>query len=169
MKVLVALDGGETSSHVLPAARRVRELIPDAEVHLLTVLNPAKVKGRFSETSVPSAVGTTTGTLSVPLPPPLQAETHESAMQRGETEVRESLETLGGEQFPGAAVTVHVEWSDKPADAVVDLGEALDADVIAMATHGRKGLAHAFAGSVTDEVIRKANRPILVVGPSATG
>ena len=169
MKVLVALDGGETSSNVFPTARRVRELIPGAEVHLLTVLKPGKVKGSFDGRSVPSAVGTTEGTLSVPPPLPLQAETHEAAMQRKETEVRESLEALGGKEFPGVAVTVHVKWSDSPAEAVVGLGEALNADVIAMATHGRKGLAHAFAGSVTDEVVRKANRPILVVGQLAAG
>ena len=169
MKVLVALDGGETSTQVLPAARRVRELIPDAEIHLLTVLDPSKVKGRFKAPSSASTIGTAAGTLSVPPPAPQQAETHESAMQRRETEVRESLDAIANEHFQGAEVTVHVEWADKPADAVADFGEKLDVDVIAMATHGRTGLAHAFAGSVTEETIRKATRPVLVVGPSAAG
>jgi nucleotide-binding universal stress UspA family protein len=167
MKVLVALDGGETSFQVLPAARRVRELIPDAEVHLLTVLDPSKVKGKFQTTPRTEAVGTTAGLMSVPPPAPAQAESHGAAMRRKEMEVRESLEARGKQEFPGVVVTVHVEWSDKPADAVVICGETLKADVIAMATHGRTGLAHAFAGSITEEVIRKSTRPILVVGPFA--
>ena len=39
--------------------------------------------------------------------------------------------------------------------------------MIAVATHGRSGIAHAFAGSITEELIREATRPVLVVGPNA--
>jgi nucleotide-binding universal stress UspA family protein len=46
----------------------------------------------------------------------------------------------------------------------------LGADLIVMGTHGRRGLAHAWWGSVTEEVLREASVPVLVVNesPSAT-
>jgi nucleotide-binding universal stress UspA family protein len=42
-------------------------------------------------------------------------------------------------------------------------------DLIAMATHGRAGLSRVTAGSVTEEVLRKAEVPLLVtrVAPPA--
>jgi nucleotide-binding universal stress UspA family protein len=167
MKILVALDGGETSSHVLPAVGRASELIPDAEVHLLTVVSPSRIRGRYSATDVTSVVGTSTDNFSVAPPPPTLVENHTAAQERIATEVRESLEELGKQHFPDALAAVHVEWSDKPADALVEFGEAAEVDLIAMATHGRTGFAHAFTHSVADEVIHKATCPVLVVGPSA--
>lgn len=45
------------------------------------------------------------------------------------------------------------------------LGEAerLNADLIVMGTHGRRGLAKAFLGSTCDEVLRANRYPVLVV------
>lgn len=40
---------------------------------------------------------------------------------------------------------------------------SLGADLIVMGTHGRAGLAHAWWGSVTEEVIRSSKIPVLVV------
>ena len=36
-------------------------------------------------------------------------------------------------------------------------------DVTVMATHGRRGLDHLVLGSVTEQVLQRANRPILCV------
>ena len=41
-------------------------------------------------------------------------------------------------------------------------------DVIAMATHGRSGLARVLLGSVTDKVVRAAEIPVLVYRPKAS-
>ncbi|HEX8806757.1 MAG TPA: universal stress protein [Candidatus Aquilonibacter sp.] len=40
---------------------------------------------------------------------------------------------------------------------------AIGADAIVMGTHGRKGLAHAWWGSVTEDVLRDAVVPVIVV------
>jgi nucleotide-binding universal stress UspA family protein len=40
-------------------------------------------------------------------------------------------------------------------------------ELIVMATHGRTGLAHFWAGSITEDVVRSAPCPVLVIGPSA--
>lgn len=39
------------------------------------------------------------------------------------------------------------------------------ADLIAMATHGRTGVAHLFLGSVAEEVVRKSHIPVLLIRP----
>jgi nucleotide-binding universal stress UspA family protein len=59
----------------------------------------------------------------------------------------------------------------RPAAAILEAAKAHEADLIAMATHGRKGLARLVIGSVTEEVLRKAACPMLVrrsVNPDET-
>jgi nucleotide-binding universal stress UspA family protein/quercetin dioxygenase-like cupin family protein len=49
------------------------------------------------------------------------------------------------------------------ADEILRLSEALRCDLIVMGTHGRTGLARLLTGSVAEEVLRKAECPVLVV------
>ena len=60
----------------------------------------------------------------------------------------------------GAAVTVH----PYVAGAILDEAD-VDGAVVCMASHGRGGLGAALLGSITEEVLRKSPRPVLVVGP----
>ena len=50
-----------------------------------------------------------------------------------------------------------------PPDSILDAARAWSADVIVMGTHGRRGLSHAFYGSVVESVLRKSHCPILTV------
>ena len=43
----------------------------------------------------------------------------------------------------------------------------IDADVIVMGTHGRRGLSRALWGSVTEDVLREADVPVIVVRESS--
>jgi nucleotide-binding universal stress UspA family protein len=43
------------------------------------------------------------------------------------------------------------------------LAEELDADLIVLGTHGRKGIAHAILGSVAEQIVRTARRPVLTI------
>ena len=52
------------------------------------------------------------------------------------------------------------------ADIIVFRASALGAGLIAMATHGRTGLAGTFLGSVALEVIRRSLLPILLIRPA---
>jgi nucleotide-binding universal stress UspA family protein len=46
------------------------------------------------------------------------------------------------------------------------VADELDADLIVIGTHGRKGLARALLGSVAENVVRTATRPVLTIhGP----
>ena len=52
---------------------------------------------------------------------------------------------------------------DGPVDAILTVAEERDADWIVMGTHARKGAARALQGSITEEVVRKCNRPVMAV------
>ncbi len=58
--------------------------------------------------------------------------------------------------------TLH-EFSDSPADAILAAARKVKADVIVMASHGRKGFEALLLGSETQKVLAKATIPILVV------
>jgi nucleotide-binding universal stress UspA family protein len=56
----------------------------------------------------------------------------------------------------------------QPARVLVDTAVELDADLIAIATHGRGPVMRALIGSVTDRVVRLAPVPVLVVPAHAS-
>lgn len=50
-----------------------------------------------------------------------------------------------------------------PVDAVVAAGRQVNADVIVVGTHARKGIARAVQGSVAESILRASDVPVLVV------
>ena len=52
-------------------------------------------------------------------------------------------------------------------EVVCKVAEEIGANLIVMATHGRRGLGHVILGSVTERVLRDAPCPVLVVRPPA--
>jgi nucleotide-binding universal stress UspA family protein len=50
-----------------------------------------------------------------------------------------------------------------PATEILAAADELEVSMIAMGTHGRKGLAHLILGSVVEKVLRKSNVPVLSV------
>jgi nucleotide-binding universal stress UspA family protein len=65
----------------------------------------------------------------------------------------------------GLGIATHVSIVDggKPAEAIVQAAERLAVDAIAMASHGRGGLARTVLGSVAQEVVHRAHLPVYVV------
>jgi nucleotide-binding universal stress UspA family protein len=59
-----------------------------------------------------------------------------------------------------------VQGADAAA-AIVDVAAAEGVDLIVMSTHGRTGLRRWLLGSVTEKVVRAADRPLLVVRSAA--
>jgi nucleotide-binding universal stress UspA family protein len=53
--------------------------------------------------------------------------------------------------------------TEEIADVILQEAKEWSADVIVMGTHGRRGVAHMFLGSVTEGVIRASPVPVLVV------
>jgi nucleotide-binding universal stress UspA family protein len=50
-----------------------------------------------------------------------------------------------------------------PWEEINGVAQEEDADLVVVATHGRRGLSRALLGSVSERVIRTATRPVLVV------
>jgi len=86
---------------------------------------------------------------------------------RWERSARAALQLIGRERLEGkVAYEIHV--ISGIADAgVVRFADQLGADLVVMATHGRKGLRHFVLGSVAEHVMREANCPVITVRPKA--
>jgi len=46
-------------------------------------------------------------------------------------------------------------------DGIMHYAQDIESGLIAMATHGRRGLSHLFSGSITEDVVNHAKRPVL--------
>jgi nucleotide-binding universal stress UspA family protein len=165
MKALMTLDGSENSASIVPTAKRLCELVPGIELHMLTVLDPKAVHGTAAA-PIGDPKGASAGTMVVSVPGPRIVESHGEAEERLDRQTLADMAGLTGRDFQGVDVSYHVAWSGNAADAIVAMADELDADVIVMATHGRSGLTHLLAGSVAESVIRRSSRPVLVRCPS---
>jgi nucleotide-binding universal stress UspA family protein len=66
----------------------------------------------------------------------------------------------------GAGVRCHAGVGQTPAETIVRLARDEHADLIAMATHGRGGLARVVLGSTTTGTLQHARVPLLIVRPT---
>ncbi len=87
-----------------------------------------------------------------------------SSVNRG-TNVRRRLTDLGGEA-PVPISTV-LTRDIAPAAAILRYAESHDVGLIAMGTHGRRGLSRFLLGSTAREVVQLAPCPVLTVRPGA--
>ncbi len=69
------------------------------------------------------------------------------------------------EAAAGGGVTVETALieNSSPAEAIIETARARGCDLIAMASHGRRGLGRLVLGSVTAEVLAHSETPVLVV------
>ncbi len=65
-----------------------------------------------------------------------------------------------------ARVVVHVRCAS-PAEEIAQIAADLQADLVVVGTHGRRGLARLLIGSVAEGVVRLAPCPVLIVRPTA--
>lgn len=61
----------------------------------------------------------------------------------------------------GIRAETHLQTGN-PASAILELADAVDADAIALSTHGRSGVSRWAFGSVAEKVLRQASCPVLV-------
>jgi hypothetical protein len=77
----------------------------------------------------------------------------------------EHLETVaGGLRAQGISVEVAVESGDR-AEAITSFADRSGCGLIAMSTHGRRGVGRWALGSVMDAVVRQAEVPVLALRP----
>ncbi len=141
-RILVAVDFSETSGRALDYAVELAALLK-AEV---TVLHAYELP----------IIGFPDGSLVVSAE---VAAKLSNAAQAG-------LDRMVAER-EGRGATLHkVLREDSPWRAVISTADTIDAELIVIGTHGRRGLARALLGSVAENVIRMASRPVLTIhGP----
>jgi nucleotide-binding universal stress UspA family protein len=61
-----------------------------------------------------------------------------------------------------------VQSDNFPASAIADAVAGTEAGIV-MATHGRSGLGKALLGSVAEDVLKRTDQPVLLLGPSCEG
>jgi universal stress protein A len=84
-----------------------------------------------------------------------------------EAAARTKLERLARQKVNGKAhYEVEVMMGD-PGVEVLQAAKRLGAELLVMATHGRKGLRRLVLGSVAEHVVREASCPVLTVSPKA--
>jgi len=146
-KILVPLDGSETGEAALPnVGELISKLSPEVkvEVTLLRVISRLTYYVASEEAAV-----------AVPYT--------EQEMAQSKQRARNYLEKIG-EILRGKGITVKIEVViGKPADEIIRVADEINADLIAMSTHGRSGLSRWAFGSITDRVLRGGSRPVLVV------
>ena len=55
----------------------------------------------------------------------------------------------------------HVYNDDSVEQGILNFANKVDADLIGIATHGRKGISHFFNGSISEDLVNHAERPII--------
>lgn len=151
--IIVPLDGSETAEQVLPY---VRDLVQGRTitVHLISV-------APLSATAPVSAAAPVRMYPLVVSRADFEAQTQER--DRIESELRNYLNGVAITLAQGSVATsVEVRFGE-PAEEILALQSEVRADLIAMCTHGRTGLARWAYGSVAEKVMRHADCPVLLV------
>ena len=145
--ILIPLDGSDVWETALRYVEGlVSRMAPGekVEVTLLQVI-----------TSLRHAVSTPGGTIDAPYSDKELEELKAKAMEYL-TKAGESL------QSRGASVNCKVSVG-KAAEEIIQAENEVNADLVAMSTHGRSGLSQWAFGSVTARVLRGGNVPLLMV------
>ena len=145
-KILIPLDGSKLGEAALPA---VEDLMS-------RLLPGSKVKITLLQVVLPTH-HIVSGDVVVQVP---YIEKEMDQIEREATDYLEKAsEKLKGK---GATVNIRIETGN-PADEIIRVADEINANLIAMSTHGRSGLSRWAFGSITDRVLRGGNRPVLVV------
>jgi nucleotide-binding universal stress UspA family protein len=142
-KILVAIDGSETSKRALAEALRMAQLTGGqlGVAHVIDVVAPLGM-----------------GLTYVPV--------ELLASYRGDA--RQQLEAARSEA-KAAGVKCETQLlevggiSESVADCLQACAARFSAQLVVLGTHGRRGVRRAFLGSVAEEFVRKAECPVLLV------
>lgn len=140
-RILVPLDGSQRAEAILP---HVAELAGrfSAEVVLVQVIEP------LPEVSAPGVPA-----LSLPI---ADIDEHTAAAEIYLAGIKDEL----GQQ--GLRVRLLVPYG-QVVDQIIAAASQEEADLIAIASHGRGGLAQLFYGSVASALLQRVDQPLLMV------
>lgn len=138
--ILVPLDGSQRAEAILPEVLSLAEALA-ARVVLLRVIEPF----------------------------PAIVSTHDAwpvtYVEQIDHEVREASKYLQriAEMHPGIGQIQTRVLHGAVIESICQTAQEVEADLIAIASHGRSGLQSVFYGSVTAGVLQRIERPLLVI------
>ncbi|MFC2039407.1 universal stress protein [Chloroflexota bacterium] len=145
-KILVPLDGSELAECVLPHVEAIATGCGVRDITFLRVVKPFLIPSGSAE----DAIGFS-----------------KEDVDRIDFENRRAAEDYLNNIVSRARydpANVHTEvLLGKVADSIIDYAGKYEADLIAIATHGRSGISRWAHGSVADRVFRSVNAPVLLV------
>ncbi len=146
-RVLVPLDGSKVGEAALPVIEKLIDMLSpeiNLEVTLLGVITMLRHWVVVGEASAPISYS-------------------EEEMKLIKQRVTDYLEKTGEAlRSQGTVVNTRVSTGNA-ADEILKAADEINADMIAMSTHGRSGLRRMAFGSITDKILRGAGVPVLVV------
>jgi len=155
--ILVPIDCSDAAPRILDVAQQMAEAF-DAEIHLVHVKEvsavvPPGAMG-YGVTGMPELMPMSSSPIPVPSAPVVD-ESHKVKLADWQREIRQA----------GVKVTLH-----EPTGAVVEEilreAEAIKPDLIVMGRHGHGAMYNLLVGSVTEGVLKRSARPVLLVPSS---
>ena len=145
--ILVPLDGSKRAEAILP---HVEELAwrYNAKIILLQVVHQFSMSSDFEFVDM---------------------KLYEKELNRQRKEAERYLAGLKGKLQDKAVGVKSLILFGPVVQAILDTAASENADLIAMASHGRGGLARAFYGSVAVGVLHRVDRPLLIIRAKEEG
>ena len=139
--ILVPLDGSKRAEKILPHVEELARRY-GAVVVFLQIVEPE---------------------LPVIGPQAAYVRLYEDGLQRRTEEAEAYIAQLQGEYRAKGIATRGIVAQGPSVGAILSAAEREGADLVAMASHGRTGLARVFYGSVAAGVLNRIDRPLLLI------
>jgi nucleotide-binding universal stress UspA family protein len=141
-RVLIPLDGSDVAEEALGKAKELARLL-NVPIKLIRVVDTYRAQ------AIPAT--------GMALDYSMLAELAEEEMEDARDYMTASVNALVQEGLSATGDVLHGPIAQQIVDA------AKPDDVIVMSSHGRTGIKRWFLGSVAEEVIRRANVPVLLI------
>lgn len=140
-RILVPLDGSTLAEAVLPYVQDLAKFTKAEIVLLRVAVNPA-MEYSFTDPSIASHI-----------------------IRDMEAETKTYLDAVCNRVEQEGIKTSYLIREGSVAESILEVADAMEADMIAMSTHGRSGLKRWVMGSIADRVVRHSPIPVLLIRP----
>ena len=138
--ILVPLDGSKRAEAILSHIEELSTLYHSRVIFVQVVEPPPLIVGPEGDIAL-----------------------HQQEIVRWTKEAESYISTIQGE-FQAKGITAKKYVINGPVvEAIIKVAEQEDADLIALASHGRGGLSQVFYGSVAAGILHRIDRPLLLI------
>jgi len=152
--ILVPIDFSDATPRVLDQAKQVAQAFR-AEIHLVHVneIIPAVPPATFGYGGMPEMMPMSTSPVLDTAPNPAVAnESQKAKLSDWQKEISQA----------GVKVTLHEPTGDV-VEEILREADAIKPDLIVMGRHGHGAMYNLLVGSVTEGVLKRSDRPVLLV------